>query len=572
MDIDEEDDFINVHDERFHASVRENIIFLLLFMLLYIGSYALIGRFRRRDKEDLFSSDEDEIIVYRISLWLCTFSLSVAIGAALLLPISIASNEVLLLYPKSYYVKWLNSSLIYGLWNYIFLFSNMALFVFLPFAYLFAESSGFFGHRSGLVARAYETIVVFTLLAFIVLGITFILSAWFDPERSNIQTLLNVGSYYLPFLYSCVSFSGVLLLLVFTPLGFVRLFGVIGQVLVKPHLMREVNDEYYAFNFEEASIKRKLAKINPPPPNGSSGSNNVSVRLKSITSININPAKLCSGTDDLYQIRPNTVITSPVNGSISSSGSTTNSKLTDRLKELEIERKNLDKLRASSAFQRNFVYPVAMLLLLALTGITVLLVAQNTIELLIGIKALPLSSRQFTLGIMSLSKLGPLGAALEFVVIIYLSATSTVGLYTMPSMQKVRPKTRKTSLSMLILNCALVLILSSAFPLLARILGITNFDLLGDFGEIEWLGSFTFVLLYNVVFATAAGLIIFFKFTTTVRHELLARLSSIFGYKLKEAQSNTQLYVTPLTPEEIPFSEESFYISNQSTLNVSVKK
>lgn len=177
-------------------------------MILYIGSYALIGRFRRRDREDLFSSDEDEIIVYRIrlvqflenesytkstfcSLWLCTFSLAVAIAAGLLLPISIASNEVLLLYPKSYYVKWLNSSLIYGLWNYIFLFSNLALFVFLPFAYLFAESSGFFGHRPGVVARAYETMVVFSLLAFIVLGLTFILSAWFDPERSNIQTLLS---------------------------------------------------------------------------------------------------------------------------------------------------------------------------------------------------------------------------------------------------------------------------------------------------------------------------------------------------------------------------------------------
>lgn len=239
-----------------------------------------------------------------------------------------------------------------------------------------------------------------------------------------------------------------------------RLFGVVGQVLVKPHLMREVNDEYHAFNFEEAAIKRKLAQINAP--NGAG--NNVSVRLKSITSININPAKLCSGTDDLYQIRQNGTTT---NGN----GLTSATILTDRLKELESERKNLDKLRSSSAFQRNFVYPVAMLLLLALTGITVLLVAQNTIELLIGIKALPLSSRQFTLGIMSLSKLGPLGAALEFVVIIYLSAASTVGLYTMPSMQKVRPKRRKTSLSELILNCALVLILSSAFPLLARILG-----------------------------------------------------------------------------------------------------
>lgn len=48
------------------------------------------------------------------SLWLCTFSMAVAIGAVLLLPLSIASNEVLLLYPHSYYVKWLNSSLIQG--------------------------------------------------------------------------------------------------------------------------------------------------------------------------------------------------------------------------------------------------------------------------------------------------------------------------------------------------------------------------------------------------------------------------------------------------------------------------
>lgn len=40
--------------------------------------------------------------------------MAIAVGAALLLPVSIASNEVLLLYPNSYYVKWLNSSLIQG--------------------------------------------------------------------------------------------------------------------------------------------------------------------------------------------------------------------------------------------------------------------------------------------------------------------------------------------------------------------------------------------------------------------------------------------------------------------------
>uniref|UniRef100_T1PKN2 LMBR1-like membrane protein n=1 Tax=Musca domestica TaxID=7370 RepID=T1PKN2_MUSDO len=203
-------------------------------------------------------------------------------------------------------------------------------------------------------------------------------------------------------------------------------------------------------------------------------------------------------------------------------------KLNERLRELESERKELDKLRKSSAFQRNFVYPLAMLLLLFFTGITVLLVVQNTLELLIGIKALPLSTRQFTLGISSLSKLGPIGAGLEVCLIFYLGATSAVGFYTMPFMRNVRPQRRKTSLSQLILNCALVLILSSALPLLSRIIGITNFDLLGDFGAIEWLGNFQIVLLYNLVFGTTTALVVANKFTATVRQELCARLSAIF--------------------------------------------
>ena len=34
-----------------------------------------------------------------------------------------------------------------GLWNYVFLFSNLALFVLMPFAYLFTESEGLPGSR-----------------------------------------------------------------------------------------------------------------------------------------------------------------------------------------------------------------------------------------------------------------------------------------------------------------------------------------------------------------------------------------------------------------------------------------
>lgn len=57
-----------------------------------------------------------------------------------------------------------------------------------------------------------------------------------------------------------------------------------------------------------------------------------------------------------------------------------------------------------------------------------------------------------------------------------------------------------------------------------RSAGITNFDLLGDFGAIEWLGNFQIVLMYNLIFGTATALCLVNKFTATVRRELCARL------------------------------------------------
>lgn len=73
------------------------------------------------------------------------------------------------------------------------------MFVFLPFSYLFTESSGFSGHQKGVIARAYETFTVFSLLAVVVLGITYIISVLIDPERSGLQTLLSKSFFLLYF-------------------------------------------------------------------------------------------------------------------------------------------------------------------------------------------------------------------------------------------------------------------------------------------------------------------------------------------------------------------------------------
>lgn len=67
--------------------------------------------------------------------------------------------------------------------------------------------------------------------------------------------------------------------------------------------------------------------------------------------------------------------------------------LTQRLEDIQKRRKILDEQRRTWWVRRTLLYPLAMLALLILSTATALLAVQNTLELLIGIKALPLSTR-----------------------------------------------------------------------------------------------------------------------------------------------------------------------------------
>lgn len=72
--------------------------------------------------------------------------------------------------------------------------------------------------------------------------------------------------------------------------------------------------------------------------------------------------------------------------------------------------------------------------------------------------------------------------------------------------------------------CVSILVLSSALPVMSRTLGITRFDLLGDFGRFNWLGNFYIVLSYNMLFAVVTTLCLVRKFTSAIREELLKAL------------------------------------------------
>ncbi|XP_057321034.1 protein Lilipod isoform X2 [Microplitis mediator] len=492
MDVD-----ADVRAQSFHNTVRENIIFLLLYFLLYISSYLLIAKCYRKDRDYYCTVDEDEATVHKISLWLCTAVLAVSLGATLLLPVSIISNEILIIYPDSHYVQWLNSSLIQGLWNHVFLFSNLSLFVFLPFAYFFTESEGFVGNKKGVMSRVYETVVVLCLIGILILGLAYVLLGLTDYHESSFFTMLMC-----------------------TPLGFVRLFEVVGSLLVKPQFLRNLDDEFLAYKLEEDSIRRRLY----------SPESRDDVHTQSIPMLQPIYETLF---DDEEQCINKTSTSSFFETGILKQN------LVERLIEIQFQLQVLDQQRKTWWVRRTLLYPFAILALFFLSTTTALLAFQNTLELLIGIKALPLITRQFTLGISSLSKLGPTGAVVEVIVILYVAITSTVGLYGLPGVKKIMPQPQGTPLTHLIANCVLLLIHSSALPLLSRILGMTNFDLLGDFGHIEWLGNFRLLLLYNFIFVISVISCLTSKFTTSVRNELYNKLRSsfrgIFGRQYKES-------------------------------------
>uniref|UniRef100_A0A8C2H2G1 Limb development membrane protein 1-like n=1 Tax=Cyprinus carpio TaxID=7962 RepID=A0A8C2H2G1_CYPCA len=431
---------VTVREQLFHNRVRETIICVLLFVCLYILSHFILTHFKKN--AEFVADDIEDATVNKIALWLCTFTLSVAVCAVLLLPISILSNEVLLTFPHSYYMQWLNGSLIRGLWNLVFLFSNLSLVFLMPFAYFFTESEGFAGSKKGIMARVYETAVMLLLLSLLVLGIVWVASALLHHNTAR-ESLYDLWEYYLPYLYSGISLFGVLLLLC-----------------------------KFLFVFKSFDV-------------------NVYVQSKRIALGTNMPLRVLNASvsyHELLFILPASII---------------------------------ELRKRASPWQRNLGYPVAMLLLLALTAVSALMVCFHVLELLFDESAMPRGMEDPHLGLASFSMFGSLGAAVQVVIILYLMVSSVVGFYCSPLFTGLLPRAQDTTLTQIIGNCVSLLILSSALPVFSRTLGITRFDLLGDFGRYNWLGSFHIVFLYNMLFAGLTSACLINTVTWALQRELI---------------------------------------------------
>ncbi|XP_024213908.2 limb region 1 protein homolog isoform X16 [Pan troglodytes] len=463
-------DEVSAREQHFHSQVRESTICFLLFAILYIVSYFIITRYKRKSDEQ----EDEDAIVNRISslvmatllssrLFLSTFTLAVSAGAVLLLPFSIISNEILLSFPQNYYIQWLNGSLIHGLWNLASLFSNLCLFVLMPFAFFFLESEGFAGLKKGIRARILETLVMLLLLALLILGIVWVASALIDNDAASMESLYDLWEFYLPYLYSCISLMGCLLLLLCTPVGLSRMFTVMGQLLVKPTILEDLDEQIYIITLEEEALQRRL-----------------------------NVGMLCAGNPEVATGRqvPEEQAGQLLLGKWIQEGGdmTANPRLSSSVEynimELEQELENvktlktkLERRKKASAWERNLVYPAVMVLLLIETSISVLLVACNILCLLVDETAMPKGTRGPGIGNASLSTFGFVGAALEIILIFYLMVSSVVGFYSLRFFGNFTPKKDDTTMTKIIGNCVSILVLSSALPVMSRTLGLHKLHL-----------------------------------------------------------------------------------------------
>nr|XP_031529642.1 limb region 1 protein homolog isoform X3 [Vicugna pacos] len=199
------------------------------------------------------------------------------------------------------------------LWNLASLFSNLCLFVLMPFAFFFLESEGFAGLKKGIRARILETLVMLILLALLILGMVWVASALVDNDAASMESLYDLWEFYLPYLYSCISLMGCLLLLLCTPVGLSRMFTVMGQLLVKPAILEDLDEQIYMITLEEEALQRRL------------------------------------------------------NG-LSSSVEYNMMEMEQELENVKTLKTKLERRKKASAWERNLVYPAVMVLLLIETG------------------------------------------------------------------------------------------------------------------------------------------------------------------------------------------------------------
>ncbi|CAG8599174.1 8883_t:CDS:1 [Cetraspora pellucida] len=453
----------------FYNLVRQNIIAFLLFLSLYAISYVLLQRFRKKfrasdpddEDDDLFGIDNLVIIV------LCAAGLAMALAGFLLLPFTIFATALLLedLNKEIYYLSWLDAALLETLWNYTFIGCNITLFVLLPFAYFFNETD----QQITLIAKARDTLSIMLLVGLLMYVFIYVSKLIFG--------IVNIDEFVVLNLLTCL--GGAAICWKATPKGYIRIWAWIGQLPLNFNYRRSLKNKLSQHRMEISAINQKLESLNRV---WSSHGEKAMARSATALSSTVN----CPSSSDKLYASMNGFSTNSRSGI-----STLNIRdLNTALTTLESESRQTQSDLSKSPLYRNMSFFLLLILSLLIWALLQVHISWAFIKSLFvdddQYNTLKLES---AFGKKTGSVFGRYSVLFDICLIFYFTASTIIGVYSIQPFKRIRPRWNRMNVQHMIANVTILLVISTSWPSLVRILGLTRFDWVGPYGHFHKLRS-----------------------------------------------------------------------------------
>ncbi|KAH8877869.1 Protein LMBR1L [Schistosoma japonicum] len=531
--MDQTDELVLISHEakEFYDEIRGLVVVFLLFTILFFIAHITLQYFLSKTGYEL-KACRAERLAYQLVLGICTFTLTIGLTSYSLLPFTIITNEILIIFPQSYYVQWLNRELIQDLILLINIGCKIS-YLTIPFSYFLLNSQGFLHESHSFTSRLADSVIMVLFFYILCFGASWSLTSFvsalnyyfLSPISSFSASLLQTSTtftyldYYenhpvsfmqnsinsfgwiyffqsiciqvifmsaLELIHMTASLLGLLLLFICTPVGLLSI--VLNLITISIHSLpslttkQTLHSRIEQLNFEALTIVddincvQLLCTTNNMMNSEGNQPDHKSICFRNYTNIRSKDELLYKYLNELDSLNAEIV----------------------QIKQRINARRFLRFMRESTHL---LFYFFCLILLFVLLRLLESFVFFNIIGVLWSMvfgnygsksgSSYSVSSdnkdhssfvarstdNSLTLGLKPVSSLGHIGAAFQVCLVLFLLVLSLWGFYSLPFARFLRPRYHATSLDMMLANIFLFLILSAALPLQTNLLGLTTLTL-----------------------------------------------------------------------------------------------
>jgi len=271
-------------------------------------------------------------------------------------------------------------------------------------------------------------------------------------------------------LFTCV--GGALICLKATPKGYIKIFSWISRVTLRPNYRRSLKEKLIQNKMDITVWQQRLENLN-------------NTMTRSAVLVPSAASQCPYSSEKLYASIHGLTHNTPTKlGNLSNS----RREIIAKLKKLEEERRQTQQDLSHSPLYRNISFLVLFLVshfiwLLVLGHILYTLVKSLLVD-----DEKDLKNLEALFGKQTVSIFGRFGTLNDITLIFYFTSATIIGVYSISPFKRIRPRLGKMTVQHTIANVTVLLVISSSWPALVRVLGLTR---LGSAGPYENFSTMT---------------------------------------------------------------------------------